>query len=74
MSDVQAQLAELEAHKTILEIKEAERIVSNATRTGLFELQLDHAILEEAFRDMAARFRNGQAKSIATTGPTTAQS
>ena len=74
MSGINAQLAALEEHKKLLEAKEAERIVAIATRTGLFVLQLDQAVLEEAFRDMAARFRNGQAKSIATTGPTTAQS
>ena len=73
MSDINAQLAALEAHKNILEAKEAERIVAIATRAGLFELQLDQAVLEEAFRDMAARFRDGKAKPVETSGPAAAQ-
>ena len=74
MSSVNAQLAALEVHKKLLEAKEAERIVAIATRTGLFELQLDQAVLEEAFRDMVARFRNGKSKPIEKSGPPAAQS
>lgn len=61
VSDIDAQIADLEERKRELLAKEAERLRQCAERAGLISLSLSNEELEGAFCEIAKRFRPAQA-------------
>ncbi|KAA1183881.1 TraC family protein [Rhizobium tropici] len=68
-SRIRDEIAKLQEQLRAAETREAERIGRVALRAGLGETEIEEAELEEAFEDLAKRFRGGQGdKSRASTG------
>ena len=64
-SKIRDEIAKLQEQLKAAETREAERIGRIALKAGLGEIEVDEAVLQAAFEDLAKRFRGGKA---ATTG------
>lgn len=63
-SKIRDEIAKLQEQLKHAETREAERIGRIALKAGLGEIEIDEAHLQEAFEDLAKRFRGGKAGSI----------
>ncbi len=65
-SKIRDEIAKLQEQLKVAETREAERIGRIALKAGLGEIEVDEPELQEAFEDLAKRFRGG--KAITTGG------
>lgn len=59
-SKIREEIAKLQDQLKAAETREAERIGRIALRAGLGEIEIDETRLQEAFEDLAIRFRSGK--------------
>jgi hypothetical protein len=59
-SKIREEIAKLQDQLKAAETREAERIGRIALRAGLGEIDIDETHLQEAFEDLATRFRSGK--------------
>lgn len=64
-SKIREEIARLQDQLKAAETREAERIGRIALKAGLGEIEIDEAVLQAAFEDIAGRFRGSKG---ATTG------
>ncbi|WP_064710656.1 conjugal transfer protein TraC [Rhizobium bangladeshense] len=62
-SKIRDEIARLQEQLKAAETREAERIGRIALKAGLGEIEIEEAVLQAAFEDVAKRFRGGQGVS-----------
>ena len=65
--ELDAQIAQLEARKRELQLKDAERLMVLAERVGLLSMTLSDTELEGALAEVAARFQKTPSERAAAT-------
>ncbi|MBX5241981.1 conjugal transfer protein TraC [Rhizobium sp. NLR22b] len=59
-SKIRDEIARLQEQLKAAETREAERIGRIALKAGIGEIEIEEAVLQAAFEDLAKRFRGGQ--------------